>query len=161
MLIEGVVLHADPARPVFRRHGIFGVPAAHAGDKTGAGASGLDRSIQGGLLLGRGGSIAIMLVSMFNPTFPPFLAGSSVFPAGMAIVFRSAPRKRSPVRREGRRGAGLVGFWQMMGARKPAFGFAATISQEAMSALGIKLTMASIGQALVLKTTRKKAGLAP
>src|ERR1700710_854283 len=40
---------------------------------------GLDRSIQGGLLLAAAGSIAILLVSLFAPGFLPFLAGISVF----------------------------------------------------------------------------------
>src|SRR5260370_2845495 len=47
---------------------------------------GLDRSIQGGLLAAAIGSLAILLVSLFNPTFLPFLGAMSVFLLGMGIV---------------------------------------------------------------------------
>src|SRR5258708_2191976 len=47
---------------------------------------GLDRSIQGGLLAAATGSVAMLLVSLFNPTFLPFLAAMCVFLLGMGIV---------------------------------------------------------------------------
>src|SRR5258705_492721 len=47
---------------------------------------GLDRSIRWGLVAAVLGSIAILLVSLFRPTFFPFLAGLSVFLLGMGIV---------------------------------------------------------------------------
>src|SRR5258706_5346897 len=40
---------------------------------------GLDRSIQFGLLVAASGSVAILLASIFNPTFLPFLCAVSVF----------------------------------------------------------------------------------
>src|SRR6478752_1828320 len=44
---------------------------------------GLDRSIRGGLVAAAAGSLAILLVSVFHPTFLPFLAAISVFLLGM------------------------------------------------------------------------------
>src|SRR3979490_2806812 len=46
---------------------------------------GLDRSIQGGRLAAATGSTAMLLVSLFSPTFPPFLAAMCVFLPGMGI----------------------------------------------------------------------------
>jgi len=118
---------------------------------------GLDRSIQGGLLLAAAGSIAILLVSMFNPTFLPFLAAMSVFLLGMGIVNPlGTAQALSPFGEKAGAASALLGFWQMMGA---AIGvsLAATISHQAMAALGIVLTGASL-LALLLYTMRKKAG---
>jgi MFS transporter, DHA1 family, multidrug resistance protein len=117
---------------------------------------GLDRSIQGGLLLAAAGSIAILLVSMFNPTFLPFLAAMSVFLLGMGIVNPlGTAQALSPFGEKAGAASALLGFWQMMGA---AIGvsLAATISHQAMLALGIVLTGAST-LALLLYTMRKKA----
>src|SRR6476646_7421772 len=47
---------------------------------------GLDRSIRGGLLAAAAGSVAILLVSIFNASFLPFLGGMCVFLLGMGIV---------------------------------------------------------------------------
>src|ERR1700681_2010659 len=47
---------------------------------------GLDRSIRGGLVAAATGSIAILLVSIFHPTFLPFLASMCVFLLRMGIV---------------------------------------------------------------------------
>src|SRR6202795_1863855 len=47
---------------------------------------GLDRSIRDGLVAAATGSVAILLVSIFHPTFLPFLAAMSVFLLGMGIV---------------------------------------------------------------------------
>src|SRR5207253_5220073 len=47
---------------------------------------GLDRSIRGGLVAAATGSIGVLLVSVFHPTFLPFLAAMSVFLLGMGIV---------------------------------------------------------------------------
>jgi DHA1 family bicyclomycin/chloramphenicol resistance-like MFS transporter len=118
---------------------------------------GLDRSIQGGLLLAAAGSIAILLVSMFNPGFLPFLAAMSVFLLGMGIVNPlGTAQALSPFGEKAGAASALLGFWQMMGA---AIGvsLAATISHQAMAALGIVLTGASL-LALLLYTMRKKAG---
>jgi DHA1 family bicyclomycin/chloramphenicol resistance-like MFS transporter len=117
---------------------------------------GLDRSIQGGLLLAAAGSIAILLVSMFNPGFLPFLAAMSVFLLGMGIVNPlGTAQALSPFGEKAGAASALLGFWQMMGA---AIGvsLAATIAHQAMFALGIVLTVAS-ALALLLYTMRKKA----
>jgi DHA1 family bicyclomycin/chloramphenicol resistance-like MFS transporter len=117
---------------------------------------GLDRSIQGGLLLAAAGSIAILLVSMFNPQFLPFLAAMSVFLLGMGIVNPlGTAQALSPFGEKAGAASALLGFWQMMGA---AIGvsLAATIAHQAMFALGIVLTGASL-LAVLLYTMRKKA----
>ena len=118
---------------------------------------GLDRSIQGGLLLAAAGSIAILLVSIFDPRFLPFLAGMSVFLLGMGIVNPlGTAQALSPFGEKAGAASALLGFWQMMGA---AIGvsLAATVSHQAMFALGIVLTVAS-SLALLLYIMRKKAG---
>ncbi len=118
---------------------------------------GLERSIQAGLLLAATGSIAILLVSVFNPAFLPFLLGMCVFLLGMGIVNPlGTAQALSPFGEKAGAASALVGFWQMMGAAIGVW-LAATISHEAMFALGIVLTVASL-LALVLYTMRKKAG---
>jgi MFS transporter, DHA1 family, multidrug resistance protein len=117
---------------------------------------GLDRSIQGGLLLAATGSIAILAVSMFNPTFLPFLAGMLVFLLGMGIVNPlGSAQSLSPFGEKAGAASALLGFWQMMAAAIGVW-LAATISHAAMFALGIVLTVAAL-LALVLYTMRKKA----
>jgi DHA1 family bicyclomycin/chloramphenicol resistance-like MFS transporter len=116
---------------------------------------GLDRSIQGGLLLAAAGSIAILLVSLFDPRFLPFLVGMSVFLLGMGIVNPlGTAQALSPFGDKAGAASALLGFWQMMGAAIGVW-LAATISHEAMFALGIVLTVAST-LALLLYTMRKK-----
>jgi DHA1 family bicyclomycin/chloramphenicol resistance-like MFS transporter len=118
---------------------------------------GLDRSIQGGLLLAATGSIAILLVSMFNPTFLPFLGSMCVFLLGMGIVNPlGSAQSLSPFGEKAGAASALLGFWQMMAAAIGVW-LAATISHQAMLALGIVLTVAAL-LALVLYTMRKKAG---
>jgi DHA1 family bicyclomycin/chloramphenicol resistance-like MFS transporter len=118
---------------------------------------GLDRSIQGGLLLAAAGSIAILLVSVFDPRFLPFLAGMSVFLLGMGIVNPlGTAQALSPFGEKAGAASALLGFWQMMGAAIGVW-LAATISHQAMFALGIVLTAASL-LALLLYTMRKKPG---
>jgi DHA1 family bicyclomycin/chloramphenicol resistance-like MFS transporter len=118
---------------------------------------GLDRSIQGGLLLAAAGSVAILLVSVTSPTFFPFLGGMCVFLLGMGMVNPlGTAQALSPFGEKAGAASALIGFWQMMGA---AIGvsLAASISHQAMLALGIVLTAASL-LALLLYTMRKKAG---
>jgi DHA1 family bicyclomycin/chloramphenicol resistance-like MFS transporter len=118
---------------------------------------GLDRSIQGGLLLAAAGSIAILVVSVVNPAFPPFLAAMSVFLLGMGIVNPlGTAQALSPFGEKAGAASALIGFWQMMGAAIGVW-LAATISHEAMLALGLVLTGASL-LAVLLYTMRKKAG---
>src|SRR4051812_12066628 len=117
---------------------------------------GLDRSIQGGLLLAAAGSIAILLVSMISPTFPSFLGGMCVFLLGMGIVNPlGTAQALSPFGEKAGAASALLGFWQMMGAAVGVW-LAATISHQAMFALGIVLVVASL-LALLLYTMRKKA----
>jgi MFS transporter, DHA1 family, multidrug resistance protein len=105
---------------------------------------GLDRAVKFGLALAATGSIAILLVSIFNPTFLPFLCAMSIFLLGMGIVNPlSTAQTLSPFGEKAGAASALLGFWQMMGAAIGVW-LAATISEEAMFALGIVLTMASL-----------------
>jgi MFS transporter, DHA1 family, multidrug resistance protein len=117
---------------------------------------GLDRAVQIGLVLAVAGSIAILLASIFNPTFLPFLCAISVFVLGMGIVNPlGTAQALSPFGEKAGAASALLGFWQMMGAAIGVW-LAATVSHEAMFALGIVLTMASL-LALGLYTLRTKA----
>jgi DHA1 family bicyclomycin/chloramphenicol resistance-like MFS transporter len=117
---------------------------------------GLDRSIRGGLVAAATGSVAILLVSLFNPTFPPFLAAMCVFLLGMGIVNPlGTAQALSPFGEKAGAASALVGFWQMMSAAIAVW-LAATISHEAMFALGIVLTAASL-LAIGLYALRAKA----
>jgi MFS transporter, DHA1 family, multidrug resistance protein len=117
---------------------------------------GLDRSIRGGLWLAATGSIAILLVSLFSPAFLPFLGGMLVFLLGMGIVNPlGTAQALSPFGEKAGAASALLGFWQMMTAAIGVW-LAATISHQAMFALGIVLTVASL-VALGLYTMRAKA----
>lgn len=116
---------------------------------------GLDRSIQGGLLAAATGSLAILLVSLFSPGFLPFLAAMSVFLLGMGIVNPlGTAQALSPFGEKAGAASALVGFWQMMTAAIGVW-LAATISHEAMFALGAVLTAFSF-VAVGLYTLRAK-----
>jgi DHA1 family bicyclomycin/chloramphenicol resistance-like MFS transporter len=118
---------------------------------------GLDRSIQGGLLAAATGSVAMLLVSLFNPTFLPFLAAMCVFLLGMGIVNPlGTAQALSPFGEKAGAASALVGFWQMMSAAVAVW-LTATVSHDAMFALGIVLTVASL-LALGLYTMRAKTG---
>ena len=105
---------------------------------------GLDRSIRGGLVAAATGSIAILLVSLFNPSFLPFLAAMCVFLLGMGIVNPlGTAQALSPFGEKAGAASALVGFWQMMSAAIAVW-LAATVSHQAMFALGIVLTVASL-----------------
>jgi DHA1 family bicyclomycin/chloramphenicol resistance-like MFS transporter len=105
---------------------------------------GLDRSIQGGLWLAATGSIAILLVSLFHPDFLAFLAGMLVFLLGMGIVNPlGTAQALSPFGEKAGAASALLGFWQMMAAAIAVW-LAATVSHEAMLALGIVLAAASL-----------------
>jgi DHA1 family bicyclomycin/chloramphenicol resistance-like MFS transporter len=117
---------------------------------------GLDRAIQFGLLLAAGGSIAVLLVSIFTPTFEPFLCAMSVFVLGMGIVNPlGTAQALSPFGEKAGAASALVGFWQMMAAAIGVW-LAATISHQAMFSLGIVLTVASL-VAVGLYALRAKA----
>ena len=118
---------------------------------------GLDRSIQGGLLAAAIGSVAILLVSQFSPGFLPFLGAMSVFLLGMGIVNPlGTAQALSPFGQKAGAASALLGFWQMMGAAIGVY-LAASVSHQAMVALGIVLTVGSL-LALGLYTMRARAG---
>ena len=117
---------------------------------------GLDRAIQIGLLLAAVGSVAMLLVSILNAAFLPFLGAMSVFLLGMGIVNPlGTAQALSPFGDKAGAASALLGFWQMMGAAIGVW-LAATISHQAMFALGIVLTVASLA-AVTLYTLRAKA----
>jgi len=117
---------------------------------------GFDRSIQIGLVAAAIGSVAVLLVSIFTPTFLPFLGAMSVFLLGMGIVNPlGTAQALSPFGEKAGAASALLGFWQMMGAAIGVW-LAATVSREAMFALGIVVTMASLA-ALGLYAMRAKA----
>ena len=117
---------------------------------------GLDRSIRGGLVVTATGSIGILLVSLLHPTFLPFLGAMAVFLLGMGIVNPlGTAQALSPFGEKAGAASALLGFWQMMVAAIGVW-LAATISHEAMFALGVVLAIASL-VALGLYTMRAKA----
>ena len=117
---------------------------------------GLDRAVQVGLALAATGGIAALLGSIFDPSFLPFLGAMSIFVLGMGIVNPlGTAQALSPFGEKAGAASALLGFWQMMGAAIGVW-LAATVSHEAMFALGIVLTMASL-LALGLYTMRTKA----
>jgi MFS transporter, DHA1 family, multidrug resistance protein len=117
---------------------------------------GLDRSIRGGLAAAACGGIAILLVSATVPSFLPFLAAISVFLLGMGVVNPlGTAQALSPFGEKAGAASALLGFWQMMTAAIGVW-LTATISHQAMFALGIVLTVASLA-AIGLYTMRVKA----
>jgi len=114
---------------------------------------GLDRSIMGGLVAVAFGSIAILLVSITSSSFIPFLAAMSVFLLGMGIVNPlGTAHALSPFGEKAGAASALLGFCQMMAAAIGVW-LTATISHQAMFALGIVLTAASFA-AIGIYTTR-------
>src|SRR3982075_3027546 len=117
---------------------------------------GLDRAVRCGLVLAAAGGSATLLVSIFNPTFLPFLCAMSVFVLGMGIVNPlGAAQALTPFGEKAGAASALLGFWQMMGAAIGVY-LAATGSHQAMFALGIVLTVAAL-LALGLYTMRARA----
>src|SRR5215217_5277023 len=117
---------------------------------------GLDRSIRGGLFAAATGSIAMLLVSLYGPSFLPFLGAMSVFLLGMGIVNPlGTAQALSPFGEKAGAASALLGFWQMMNAAIGVW-LAATVSHDAMFALGIVLTVFSL-IAVGLYTLRAKA----
>lgn len=117
---------------------------------------GLDRSIRGGLLAAAAGSIAMLLVALYSPTLLSYLGALSVFLLGMGIVNPlGTAQALSPFGEKAGAASALVGFWQMMSAAIAVW-LAATVSREAMFALGIVLTVACL-VAAGLYTMRAKA----
>jgi DHA1 family bicyclomycin/chloramphenicol resistance-like MFS transporter len=117
---------------------------------------GLDRSVRAGLAAAAAGSVALLAVSIFNPTFLPFLGAMCVFLLGMGVVNPlGTAQALSPFGEKAGAASALLGFWQMMGAAIGVW-LAATVSHQAMFALGIVLTIASL-LALGIYTMRTKA----
>jgi DHA1 family bicyclomycin/chloramphenicol resistance-like MFS transporter len=103
---------------------------------------GLDRSVRGGLLVAAAGGLAILLVSLVSPTFLPFLAAACLFLLGMGIVNPlGTAQALSPFGETAGAASALLGFWQMMAAAIGVW-LAATVSAQAMLALGLVLTVA-------------------
>src|SRR2546422_4790934 len=118
---------------------------------------GLDRPIRAGLWATAASSVAILLISMISPTFLPFLGAMCVFLLGMGVVGPLATaRALSPFGEKAGAASALLGFWQMMNAAIGVW-LAATVSHEAMFALGAVLTVFSV-IAVGLYTMRAKAG---
>jgi DHA1 family bicyclomycin/chloramphenicol resistance-like MFS transporter len=117
---------------------------------------GLDRSIKGGLAVAATGSVALLLVSLFHPTFVPFLAAIAVFLLGMGIVNPlGTAQALSPFGEKAGAASALLGFWQMMAAATGVY-LAAKVSPQAMFALGLVLTAASL-LAVLLYALRAKS----
>jgi len=105
---------------------------------------GLDRSIRWGLVAAALGSVAILMVSRFSPAFLPFLGAMSMFLLGMGLVNPlGTAQALSPFGEKAGAASALLGFWQMMNAAIGVW-LAATVSHEAMFALGIVLTVFSL-----------------
>jgi MFS transporter, DHA1 family, multidrug resistance protein len=116
---------------------------------------GLDRSIKGALLAAAIGGIAMLVVSLFAPSFLPFLAAMSVFLLGMGIVNPlGTAQALSPFGEKAGAASALLGFWQMMNAAIGVW-LAATVSHKAMFGLGVVLTAFSLA-AVGLYTLRAK-----
>jgi DHA1 family bicyclomycin/chloramphenicol resistance-like MFS transporter len=105
---------------------------------------GLDGSIRAGLCATAASSLAILLISMINPTFLPFLGAMSVYLLGMGIVSPLATaRALSPFGEKAGAASALLGFLQMMIAAIGVW-LAATVSHEAMLALGVVMSAFSL-----------------
>jgi DHA1 family bicyclomycin/chloramphenicol resistance-like MFS transporter len=105
---------------------------------------GLDRSIRGGLFVAATGGIAMLLVALYSPTLLSYLGALSVFLLGMGIVSPlGTAQALSPFGDRAGAASALVGFWQMMTAAIGVW-LAATISHEALFALGVVLTLFSL-----------------
>ncbi|MEH2542868.1 MULTISPECIES: multidrug effflux MFS transporter [unclassified Bradyrhizobium] len=116
---------------------------------------GLDRSIRGGLFTAAPGSLAMLLVSLYAPSFLSFLAAMSVFLLGMGIVSPlGTAQALSPFGDKAGAASALIGFSQMMTAAIGVW-LAATISPDALFALGVVLMVFSL-MAVALYTRRAR-----
>src|SRR5438552_1620207 len=105
---------------------------------------GLDGPIRAGLWATAASSVAILLISMISPTFLPFLGAMCVFLLGMGVVSPLATaRALSAFGEKAGAASALLGFWQMMNAAIGVW-LAATVSHEAMFALGVVLSAFSL-----------------
>lgn len=105
---------------------------------------GLDRPIRAGLWVTTTGSLALLLISVTTPTFLPFLGAMCVFLLGMGVVSPlTTARALSPFGEKAGAASALLGFWQMINAAIGVW-LAATVSHEAMLALGVVLSAFSL-----------------
>jgi DHA1 family bicyclomycin/chloramphenicol resistance-like MFS transporter len=105
---------------------------------------GLKRSIRAGLWATAAGSLGILLVSLLSPTFLPYLCAMTMFLLGMGIVSPlGTAQALSPFGEKAGAASALIGFWQMLNAAVGVW-LAASVSHEAMFALGAVLTAFSL-----------------
>lgn len=118
---------------------------------------GLDRSVRGGLWVAAAGGIATLSVSLYAPSFLPFLGAMCVFLLGMGVVNPlGTAQALSPFGDRAGAASALVGFFQMTSAAI-GVGLAAAISHQALFALGVVLTAFTL-VAFALYALRAKAG---
>lgn len=116
---------------------------------------GLDRSIQLGLALAALGGVIVLLVALFDGRFLPFLLGTCIFLLGMGMVSPlGSAQSLSPFGDRAGAASALLGFWQMMAAAISVF-VAAIVANDAMTGLGLVLTLASVVAALLYQLRRK------
>ena len=97
----------------------------------------------------------MLLVALYSPTLLSYLGALSVFLLGMGIVNPlGTAQALSPFGDKAGAASTLVGFWQMMTAAIGVW-LAGTISQKALFALGVVLTVFSL-LAVGLYTLRAK-----
>src|SRR5260370_6583220 len=100
--------------------------------------------------------MGVLLLRMFYGTFLPSVASLCVSRPGMGIVNPlGTAQALSPFGEKAGAASALVGFWQMMSAAIAVW-LTATVSHDAMFALGIVLTVASL-LAIGLYAMRAKA----
>jgi len=116
---------------------------------------GLDRSIRWGLWATAAGGIAILFVSLYAPSFLPFLGAMCVFLLGMGIVNPlGTAQSLSPFGDRAGAASALVGFFQMMTAAIGVW-LTAAISHQALFSLGVVLTVFALA-AFALYALRAK-----
>ena len=105
---------------------------------------GLDRAIQIALVLACLGGGIVLLVALFDGRFLPFLFGTCVFLLGMGMVNPlGSAQSLSPFGDRAGAASALLGFWQMAAAAG-GVALAAIIAKDAMTGLGLVLTLASV-----------------
>lgn len=105
---------------------------------------GLDGPIRAGLCATAASNLAILLISIISPTFLPFLGAMCVLLLGVGVVIPLATaRALSPFGEKAGAASALLGFLQMMIAAIGVW-LAATVSHEAMLALGVVMSAFSL-----------------
>lgn len=105
---------------------------------------GLDRAVRTGIVLACLGSFALLLAGFAHGGFPSFLGAISLFLLGMGVVNPlGTAQALSPFGTHAGAASALLGFWQMAGAAIGVF-LAATLHPDALTALGVVLTLASL-----------------